>query len=508
MSPSLRLLGRCALLLLLCASPSYAGSKSQKACSAAARLRPTHGSTNDAFGWRSPKNAQAAAAIADARKAGAAESQVLSFSGLLFEIEKTLERPLSAPAKTALESARDRICKKLSAVPSSLEDPSAQQLLGLGYWLGNLVRDERLSARTRDFYATLSVDPASHPVLNRLRQIVGSYADTHALETIVPFLSQQPAAERLVILDAFQKALKKKYDAAPVDGPLVTWSNRDTDLFLLPFLPKQRAAYRLRLFTELRVPAIRLSEVPNELTDLVHLNDTPETRELFKKLIDNPAFMKLSVNGQEKLFYYLNRCLQKAEASTDVGHRRLLRNTVDVIASGSASVSFENLEEHIRGDADADMRHIRFNDQHADYEDGAIETLAHEVSHILNKAKVETNVGYFEEEMRAWAVGRYAATGRLPNKQEAAYQAQFLLTYPDTDGAYYHINYAWQQSPSTFAAHLNDLGLGSLKPGASAEDFQKIIARMKPSDPAALWGWDGFLVNKPPPPGFVSGQRK
>jgi len=62
----------------------------------------------------------------------------------------------------------------------------------------------------------------------------------------------------------------------------------------------------------------------------------------------------------------------------------------------------------------------------------ALNTLPHEVNHLMNGDKVENNFKYFQAEYRAWYVGFKAEHGRAPTNQEAMQQRIQWQLDPDS----------------------------------------------------------------------------
>jgi hypothetical protein len=61
-----------------------------------------------------------------------------------------------------------------------------------------------------------------------------------------------------------------------------------------------------------------------------------------------------------------------------------------------------------------------------------LNTVPHEVNHLLNDDKVEKNFKYFQAEYRAWYVGFKAEHGRAPTNQEAMEQRLLWQLNPDS----------------------------------------------------------------------------
>jgi hypothetical protein len=84
----------------------------------------------------------------------------------------------------------------------------------------------------------------------------------------------------------------------------------------------------------------------------------------------------------------------------------------------------------------------------------AVDTLAHEVNHVLNNDKVEESYRYFMAEYRAWYVGHVAAHGRPPSQQDCFNHAQLLVT--GDRGLYAEVHDAFRRRGSDESKQIVD----------------------------------------------------
>lgn len=347
--------------------------------------------------------------------------------------------------------------------------------------------------------------------------------DSDFFSAFVALGKTSPRAREMVPADAFSYALsqivaeRNRFDKAGLNRALtdfaVAYQNETHEPPQTRYWHSQRVASllwtaalpnRVRLRHELIETAPPGSDTARRVTqdnaDTVYRFDSPEVRALFFSLLEKNLFSKERPDQFSFLFFTLAKALNEASLTTDPRRAELLRNTVNYVVSGKAQVEFGNTDENVLGHASGKNVTFSWNLNRAD----AIEVLAHEISHVAGKAKVEESVGYFEEEMRAWMVGYYASTGTVPSKAAAMLRAHQLLTA--TEGAYAYIARAWRAKPETFQRHLEDLGLGKLRPGLSYDYIHDLAEAHTLNEPAPLWGWDGFLVNKPAPVWFRTGE--
>jgi hypothetical protein len=146
------------------------------------------------------------------------------------------------------------------------------------------------------------------------------------------------------------------------------------------------------------------------------------------------------------------------------GDQKVIENTIDRLigANSDFKLQWADLSKgsskegdsatRTYGEADADTRTLILsshklaagNDAVPNTKDGrflVLHTVAHEVSHIVNKDRPRSaSFQHFEIEFRAWAVGFKAEHGHYPTNREAMDRVRQLLT--EKDGAYADIKRA------------------------------------------------------------------
>jgi hypothetical protein len=103
-------------------------------------------------------------------------------------------------------------------------------------------------------------------------------------------------------------------------------------------------------------------------------------------------------------------------------------------------------------------------------------TTPHEVNHLLNGDKVESNFKYFEAEYRAWYVGFKAEHGRAPTNQEAMEQ-----------------RISWQLDPDSF---YGKYAKEALKDPAEAAKFYDFMGKMT-GQTVNAGNWETVIASDP-----------
>jgi len=88
----------------------------------------------------------------------------------------------------------------------------------------------------------------------------------------------------------------------------------------------------------------------------------------------------------------------------------------------------------------ADNKKLKWTMHYGDLASLAIDTISHETSHIVNndvKSGAMPTFKYLNAEFRAWYVGTWASSGKLPTTKEAVEQWKMFLTPSYQKNAYW-----------------------------------------------------------------------
>jgi hypothetical protein len=203
----------------------------------------------------------------------------------------------------------------------------------------------------------------------------------------------------------------------------------------------------------------------------------PKYAENLKKIIDDPKFKSLSdaektaVLSQAKNYpdartagnidrmlhkdWFTSQSLDDKQRSlktvarfsaNPVGDRKLIDNTLDkflgdkadyklvwkTYPSGNGTTFGEGADKTLwlnKGIVAADNDKMVENSNTSRL---SLNTVAHEVNHLVNDDKVAKTFGYFQAEYRAWFVGFQSQNGRAPTNQEAMEQRLRWQLNPDS----------------------------------------------------------------------------
>jgi hypothetical protein len=224
-----------------------------------------------------------------------------------------------------------------------------------------------------------------------------------------------------------------------------------------------------------------------------------------KRLLNNSLFRGQVFSDQVHTFNILFTALNVAASSEVPLHQNLLTRTVDLILSGAIWVSFLYGNHGVRYRSSDRVRPARTVSLDC-YKEISIGTLVHEVSYAVSPAPLDgSKAARFEDEMRAWLVVQVAETQRLPSLQEAATHAVRLVSESSPCQA---LAQDYQNDPQAIFGHLQALGFNLAQGLWDLTDLSSQIEDISDTQIAPLWGWDGFLINEPAPPDFVSGKME
>jgi hypothetical protein len=236
--------------------------------------------------------------------------------------------------------------------------------------------------------------------------------------------------------------------------------------------------------------------VAQAVTDAAVMCPSERAQSLLERLLKSTAFRESNDETKATLAACLPYMSEIAATTPSSSQRILLENTIERIMTGAFVISASELHG-AAGTANYSKGIVTLNKGMRNDTYGispsqglrhlALSTLPHEVSHMLSGQPYEASVAYFEEEYRAWMTGFVGMEGRLPNQEEAAKTAVFLLT--DTK-LYPVIGEAYRRDPGSFSKHMEALGLPT--------DGRPLPRRAgDPEKTAPVWGWEGFLENRP-----------
>ncbi|MEM7676798.1 MAG: hypothetical protein AAF449_12415, partial [Myxococcota bacterium] len=181
----------------------------------------------------------------------------------------------------------------------------------------------------------------------------------------------------------------------------------------------------------------------DEQTDaLAQLRNYPDTRAVdnLDRLADKNWYRAMSSSDKQrsaKMVAFLSQ--------HDAGDRTILDNTLGHFLAPGARRRFSwdapstSYGQTNRGNIDLNRRFLPANDRpvnEASYNEMHVtaHTMAHELSHLLNRDNANGSYDHFMAEYRAFYVGYTAEHGRQPTRQEMTDRAQVQLTR--TDGSY------------------------------------------------------------------------
>jgi len=177
----------------------------------------------------------------------------------------------------------------------------------------------------------------------------------------------------------------------------------------------------------------------------------------------------------------------------DDGDRKIVDNTLNKFLDPSSDLKLEwkNLGRYTGegGDKTITLNREKFKaDDKPMVENSGnfhmvLHTVPHEVNHLLNNDKVESNFKYFEAEYRAWYVGFQAEHGRPPTNQEA--MEQRITWQLNTDSFYGKYAQEALKDPAE-AAKFYDLLTKMSGQKVDASNWDKVIK----SDPSTWTGKD------------------
>jgi hypothetical protein len=188
-------------------------------------------------------------------------------------------------------------------------------------------------------------------------------------------------------------------------------------------------------------------------------------------------------------------------SSHETGDRKIIDNTLNKILDPKSDFKLEwtTYDDGAFGSADPDTKTLSLNKDYMSADNNkmaetkqaqrmVLSTTTHEVNHILNNDKVESNYKYFEAEYRAWYVGFQARHGRPPTNEEA--MKQRIVNQLDESGFYGPYAKEALKDPAEAAKFYDLLSKMSGKK-VDASNWETVIKEnpstwAKPGDPAPV----------------------
>jgi len=344
------------------------------------------------------------------------------------------------------------------------------------------------------------------------KDVLKMYANkaSHVMSSVLEEIAELPQPKAGDVLYKIVRLLVERIDQVEPIGLIELNGSFHWDAFelteILGFLEKENSTeFVSRIekdFADLPTSYREFLAEPGIKYGLYHYYSA-ENVAILKKLVNSNWFRSEYQDVRGATFFYICKLHGLIENSSNKVHIQLLRNSIAHLVDGTIRIKVQEHEKSTHGATNGIgiiiNSQIYFGTYHFfrnSVPDEIVGTLAHEMSHNLSGVPLKPTAEYFEEEMRAWLVGVFAESGKIPKKSQAAHHALYLI---GNRHSYEQITAGFKTDPKSFEPYLNQLGL-SLFDVQNHVNSNVAVNIEENGETAPLWGWPGFLTNSPRAP--------